>query len=461
LLESLAIPLLLANVGAAGTGTGEGQMGDIKDRNAGVPFRAIAAATLGNAFEWFDFAVYGMFAAIIAKLYFPASDSTTSLLFSFGAFGLSFVARPLGGLVLGLYADRRGRKAALSVVILLMTIGTAMIAFLPTYAAIGIAAPALIIVARLIQGFSAGGEFSSGTAMLVEFVPERLRGLFGSFQMAAIALAYAAGNGCAYILFSSLDPAALESWGWRIPFLAGILIGPIGYYIRSRVQETPDFLANNATRASSRGQLLREILFDHPRQLLAAFGLVVVGTVSSYGIVIYLPTFAVTQLGIAPKDAQLGSVLGSLALLVLCPLAGWLSDRIGRKPILLPAIILYGLMIYPCFSYLVLHPTALIPVQLAACVVMSFIWGPTPSVLAEVFPSHVRATGMAISYNSAVMLFGGLAPFYSTSLIALTGDKIAPAYYVCVSALIGAAAVLLLDKRETRLSEPLPRAYGA
>ena len=415
--------------------------------------KVIIASVLGNAFEWFDFAIYGLFAVLIAKLYFPGGDEFASMLLTLATFGVGFAVRPLGGVLLGLYGDRVGRKKALSLTIVLMSVGTGMIGVLPTHAAIGIAAPILMVLARLIQGFSVGGECSGATTMLIEFAPENRRGFFGSFQMCSQALAFSIGALVAYLLTVNLTPHNLESWGWRLPFLLGILIGPVGWLIRSTVDESPEFIAYASDIQQGKVKRvntpLRTLFRDYPRAVFGTLGISVVGTVSAYVFVFFLPIFAKKELGMSASDVNLSTFMGTLVILVVCPFAGYLSDRYGRKTVMLPAIIVYGLVSYLLFSRFVAQPTfgSLLALQTGVSFLIGFFWGPTPTVLTEVFPVSVRSTGAAITYNLAVLIFGGLAPFANTWLVHVTGSNLAPIYYVQVSVLIGLLGVLVLPSK--------------
>ncbi|BDD91315.1 MFS transporter [Pandoraea sp. NE5] len=423
--------------------------------------KVVIASVLGNAFEWFDFAIYGLFAVMIAKLFFPSGNEFASMLLTLATFGVGFAVRPLGGVLLGLYGDRVGRKKALSLTIVLMAVGTGMIGILPTHEAIGIAAPILMVLARLIQGFSVGGEFSGATTMLVEFAPANRRGFFGSFQMCSQALAFSLGALVAYLLTVNLAPHDLESWGWRLPFLLGILIGPVGWLIRSNVDESPEFL--NYANDVKRGKIqrvntpLRTVFRDYPRAVFGTLGISVVGTVSAYVFVFFLPIFAKKQLGMSAADVNLSTFIATLVILVFCPLAGYLSDRYGRKAVLLPAIIAYGVASYVLFKHFVTLPSlgSLLAVQIGVSFFMSFFWGPTPIVLTEVFPVSVRSTGAAVTYNLAVLVFGGLAPFLNTWLVHVTGSNLAPIYYVLTSVVVGLAGVLVLPSAERRASAAL------
>ncbi|UVA79928.1 MFS transporter [Pandoraea commovens] len=410
--------------------------------------KAVIGSTLGNAFEWFDFTVYGLFAVVIAKLFFPADNDTTSLLASVASLGVAFFFRPIGGLAFGLYADRAGRKSALSVMVLLMALGTGLIGIAPTYATIGFAAPLLILLARVIQGFSAGGEFGGSTAMLIEFSPPNLRGFYGSFQMCSQALAVALAGLCAYVLTTGLSKEALESWGWRLPFLFGILIGPVGFYIRRRMTESPEFLAYAATREPTRRTPLADVFSKHYRSLIAGFGLTVAATTSFYVTLIYTPIYAVKQLGLTQGSASLSTFISAMLIAALCPLTGWISDRVGRKPLILLFVLLYGLTSFWMFTRLHGSPSMgnLLLAQILPAVCMGFVWGAFATAVTEVFPVGVRSTGVSILYNVSVMLFGGLAPFWITYLIKVTQNPLAPAYYILMTVAISLVTYGLLGR---------------
>lgn len=400
-------------------------------------WRAVVATSIGNALEWFDLVVYGFFAVVIAKLFFPAGNDTVSLLLTLGTFGVSFFMRPLGAIVIGAYADRAGRKAALTLSILLMMLGTAIIVVLPTYGTIGIAAPLILVLARLMQGFSAGGEFGSATAFLAEHVPNR-RGFFASWQVASQGLTTVLAAVFGTVLTSSLAPDQLMSWGWRVPFVFGLLIGPIAYYIRSNVDETPEFLAAETTTSP-----LRDTFADHKTRLLIAIGIVVLGTVSTY-VVLYMPTYGVKQLGLPPSVAFSAVVLTGLIQMIGSPFVGHLSDKVGRTGLMLGSAALMLVLIYPAFAWLVAHPSAgtLIAVQVAMGVVVTGYFAALPGLLSEIFPVATRTTGMSLAYNIAVTIFGGFGPFIIAWLIRATGEKVAPSFYLMFAALLSFIALV-------------------
>ena len=412
----------------------------------GMLRKVIVSSILGNALEWFDFAVFGTFAAVISKLFFPAVNDVNSLLLGLATFGIAFAVRPIGGVILGVYADRYGRKRALSLMILLMALGTGLIGLLPTYASIGIAAPLMMVLARVIQGFSISGEFPSASAMLVEFSPPNRRGLIGSAQMCSQSLAYTVGAAFGYLMSTSMSTDRFESWGWRIPFLLGILVGPIGYYIRRKIDETPEFVSMISTRKQDVNLILKEALSRHSRELLAVFCIVVLITVSQYVVIIYVPIYAMRVLHLSMGGVQFSAVVSTVLIIGLCPLAGYLSDRWSRRAVMIPAVIVYNVITYTFVSRLLDSPSPenLILFQVLGCSAIAFLWGPVPALMTEVFPVGVRTTALSLVFNLAVLLFGGLAPFVITWVISVTGDRMVPVYYIMFSSVVGLVGLMLL-----------------
>jgi len=394
--------------------------------------KVIVASTIGNAFEWFDFTLFGLFTLVIAQEFFPVASHTGSLLLGTATLGVAFIFRPIGGIVFGVYADRVGRKRAVALVVLLMAFATAGLGLIPGYAQIGLGAPLLVVAARILQGFSAGGEFSSATALLVEYAPAGRQGFYGSFQMCAQALAVTLAGFSVYVLSAGLSPGSLHSWGWRLPFLFGILVGPVGFYIRRRLQESPQFATYARANPRPTAADFKTGLVDARRNLLSGFGLTVAATVSFYVTFIYMPIFAVRELHLGLAQATLPTMLCGVLLVALCPLAGHLSDRWGRKRMLVTAMLLYAVGMLTLTAWVLHLPSFLnyLLLQFVATVCMAFVWGPFPTAVTETLPVGVRATGVGLIYNFSVMLFGGLAPFFITAIIGITGNAMAPAYYV-------------------------------
>ena len=399
-------------------------------------WRVVAAASLGNALEWFDFVVYGFFAVTMAKLFFPSGSEATSILLALGTFGVTFFMRPLGALVFGSFADRHGRKAAFTLTIVVMMIGTAIIAFTPTYATIGVLAPILVVIARMLQGFSAGGEFGSATVFLAEQNPQR-RGFYASWQFASQGLTTILATGFGVLLGLALTPDQVDAWGWRIPFLFGLLIGPVAYYIRRHADETAEFVSAEHSRSP-----LREAFADAKLRMLIAFGAVVLSTVSMYTI-LFMPTYATRQLGLPTSGSFFAGLVTGAIQLTLMPVVGALSDRWGRLPIgtLSAASIL--VLIYPLFAWLAAEPTlaTLLAVQIIIGVLSAGYMGGLPALMSELFPARMRTTGLSISYSLGVAIFGGFAPFINAWLIERTGSKLAPAFYLMLAAAISLTAL--------------------
>lgn len=415
------------------------------------PWKEICAASIGNALEFYDLLIYGYFAVVIGKLFFPAQDQTTSLLLSVGTFGISFVIRPLGAIVLGSYADRAGRKASLTASIMIMMVGTAMIAFAPTYEQIGMFSPMIIIVARLLQGFSTGGEFGAATAFMVEHADAKRRGFFASWQLSTQGLATVLAAGISALLSYYLTDAQLNDWGWRVAFCFGLLVGPVGLYIRSQIDETPEFKQIIAADKPEKSPLMTVLVQDRVK-LLLGIGVVAGATAFNYVHKLYMPTYAVKQLHIPATSSFIGALITGLVLMLTAPVFGTLSDRYGRFRVLTISMLMIGLTSYPLFMMLNMWPTVttLIIVQGIVGVLIAACLGPIPAMLSDIFPTQTRGTGLALSYNFSVTLFGGFAPLIVTWMIAATENKMAPSFYVVATALISLVAVITLGRRMGR-----------
>ena len=405
--------------------------------------RMIVAATIGNVLEWFDFVVYGFFAVTIAEVFFPAHDPTASLLVTWTAFGLAYLVRPLGAIVVGGYTDRAGRKAGLLLSIALMMIGTTLMAVTPGYATIGIAAPILITLARLLQGFSVGGEFGSAVSFLSEHGGGR-RGFAASWQFATGGMITVLASLFGVLLTTTLTHDQLVSWGWRIPYFFGMLVGPAGLYIRAKIVETPDFAEAELPPTMPIGDLLRR----HPMPVLLALGISIISN-SSFYILAYIPTYAVKTLHLPATTGFIATLIGGLILAIGCPFFGHWSDKISRPLLMVVAAWLFVLTSYPAFWLMAAVPS------LAACII-AVGWlqlvkagysGVLPALLSEQFPVEVRAIGVALGFSTAVSIFGGLAPLVATSLIALTGDPLSPSYYLVGTALLSLFALIAIQRR--------------
>lgn len=414
-------------------------------RNAG---RVIAASVIGNALEWFDFIVYALLAGTISKLFFPSEDPMTSILLGFATFGIAFVARPIGGIVFGLYADRHGRKKALGLIFVMMAVATAMVALLPTYAAIGIAAPVLLLVCRMLQGFSAGGEFGSATAVLIEFAPRGSKGFFGSLQMCSQALAVVAAAVFVFLLSRNLSPADFESWGWRVPFLAGAIVGPIGFYFRTRLSETPEFERAMKVEASASSVPLPAMIKRHRVELLAAIGLFAAVTGPNYVNTVYMPSMAVARHGVAQSDAMLAVLAVAVVMAVLIPIFGWLADKVSRINLAIAGMVGTAVMYSVLFPFYMAAPsaTSFLWLQLGYAAAYAALVGASCTLAIEHFPVLARATGGATGYNIATMVFGGMCPFW-LALLDKAGGTYAPMIYIVVTMGIGVCGAILLGRQ--------------
>ncbi|MBO0736450.1 MAG: MFS transporter [Alphaproteobacteria bacterium] len=416
--------------------------GNREDSAAPPLSRVVVAATVGNVLEWFDFLVYGYFAVTIAEVFFPTGNPTVSLLVTFGAFGLSYVVRPLGAALIGAYTDRHGRKAGLTLSIALMMIGTAIMVATPGYARLGLAAPVLITIARLLQGFSVGGEFGSAVAFLVEHGSAR-KGFAASWQWASTGIisVFVALFGVA--LTTLLTHEQLVDWGWRIPYVFGLLVGPAGLYIRSQMAETPAFLDSRPESVP-----IRYLLRRQPLQVLLGLGASIISN-SSYYLLLYIPTYGVKQLHLAPSVGFVATLVGGVILAVFSLVAGHWSDKLSGARIMLAMGWLFFATSYPVFYLMVAHPSAATAIFAVGWLnlVKAGYSGVLPSLLSEQFPVETRAVGVAFSYSISVTVFGGFAPFVATWLIAATGDALSPSYYLMFTALLSIIALVAIERR--------------
>jgi len=411
--------------------------------------QAVSAAVIGNVLEWYDFAVYGFLASIIGKTFFPSGDDVSQLLAAFAVYGVGFLARPIGGIVIGRIGDTRGRKTALVLTIMLMAAGTVLIGLIPGYASIGIAGPLLVLIARLMQGFSAGGEWGGSTAFIVEWAEEGERGFLGSFQQCSVSAGLLLGSGVAALVATLLEPATMEAWGWRVPFLLGALLGPVGIYMRRNIDETPAYEKAMRTPAAAADDDVA------PFWLAArAFGFTILWTVAFYIFLNYMPTFIKTYAKVSSAAALWSNTIGLLVLVVAIPIMGRLSDRIGRKPLLLACCICFIVLPYPVFAlYLSAPPLGvIIAVQIVFGLIIAMFSGAGPAAISEIFPTRIRSTWMTTGYALSVAIFGGFAPYIATWLIARTGSPISPVYYVIAAAIV--STIVIARLKETA-HEPL------
>jgi MHS family proline/betaine transporter-like MFS transporter len=411
------------------------------------PRRVLLSVVVGSMLEWYDFAVYGFLASVIAKVMFPADDPTASLLLSVGAFGVGFLTRPVGALVFGVLADRKGRKLALLLTFGLMGAATFAIGLIPPFAVIGIAAPLLVVLARLLQGLAAGGAIGGATAMLTEHAPPGRAGFFASWQAASQAGALLLGAVAAATVSALASPEQLNAWGWRVPFFASAVILPLGLYIRRRVDDPEAFVRQRA--ASSPVRLLWR---THRAAVARGFGITIIWTVSTYFFFVYVPLYAHTVLKLPMSTTLFTNSLALALMLGVAPVAGHLSDRLGRYHLMIAAAVAIVLLIRPGFGFLLNHPhaSALAAFQAVSAVLAALFIGPAPAAIAELFPISVRSSGMGLAYNFSVTVFGGFAPLIATSLIARTGNPLSPTWYVMFSCGLSLLALLLTLRTNSR-----------
>ncbi|RNC86115.1 MAG: MFS transporter [Balneola sp.] len=404
--------------------------------------RVLAAGLIGNILEWYDFAVYGFFAATIAEQFFPSGNPTTSLIAAFGAFAAGFLMRPIGAIFFGRIGDKVGRKKMLFLSVMLMAIPTFIIGVLPTHSQIGISAAILMVLMRMLQGLSVGGEYTGSIVFLIEHAPDHRRGFFSSFSMMGATLGILLGSGFGALITGLLTEAELAAWGWRIPFLVGISIGIIGFLIRRGLPETP--ASEEKIEAP-----LKEAFTNHKKPMLQSIGLNIMGAVSFYIIFIYLATWLVQEVHETKSEALDINTISLFVLLISAPLFAMLSDKIGRKPMLIAGTILMAVLAYPLIWLMHHHVFWMILLgQSIFAIALSIFMSTIPAFMTELFPARVRASATSVSYNIPYALFGGTAPMVAVWLISVTGNPDAIAGYIIVVSLL--AFFIALTVKETK-----------
>ena len=404
--------------------------------------KAVISSSIGAALEWFDIIVYASFAVVIAQNFFPEQDGVFGLILTFATFATTYLIRPLGGMVLGSYADRKGRKDALTITLMLMMVGTLIMAIAPTYAMVGIWGGVIILLSRLIQGFSAGGEFGTATTVLIETAPHK-KMFYASWQVAAQGASMLLASAFGFALNAWLSEEDLYAWGWRVPFFVGLLIGPVGLYIRARLSEPEELGIAERTKTP-----LGDLFVRHYGRLLTASAVIGVATISVY-MILYMPTFAVTNLDIPPAAAYLGGVVAGVIALVGSPYVGHLADRVGPARVMTWAAVAALVLAWPLFQIMVtLRSVAALVIVIALLgTIMALYFAPLPGLLSNLFPAEIRGTGLSVAYNVGVTLMGGLAPLALTWLLDLTGSLQAPSIYYIVIAVISLVGLYFARKR--------------
>jgi MHS family proline/betaine transporter-like MFS transporter len=417
--------------------------------------KILASALIGNTLEFYDLFVYGFLAVVIAKVFFPTGNAYTSLLAAAATFGISYFIRPLGALVIGAYCDKRGRKAGMMLTIWLMGVGTLIIACAPSYAAIGLVGTGIVVLGKLLQGFSAGGEFGSTVSFVTEHAPAHMRGYFASYQVVGIGLATGLASVVGLGANTLMSSDVLASWGWRIPFVLGLAIVPFGYWIRRGVDETPEFQGSKHDHHPVRST------FTHAsRRITAAIGLYSLAASTNYLLGVFIPLYAQKVLGMSPAESMWGAVGYAAAQILLPPMFGALSDRVGRLTLITAGTLLTAISTIPAFHLMVASPTVvtytICVTGLTACVMV--FQGAMPAFVAELFPVSTRTTSLSVIHNLTFAVFGGLSLVICTWLANVTGSKFIPAYYVMVTAVVALLCILYF-RRQALSTSPNSTAF--
>lgn len=415
-------------------------------------FRDTAAGIVGNVLEWYDFAAFGFLAPYIAIAFFPSDNEFAGLIKTFAIFAVGYLMRPLGAILFGHIGDRVGRREALLLSVIMMIVPTILLGMLPTYAAVGITAPILLLLLRLIQGLSIGGEFTASATFVSELAPEGRKGLHASLTMLGAILGILLGSGVAMVLSDTLGEEAMTSWGWRLPFLMGIILGAVAFWMRRSMSSSPEMNDIHAGR-DDREHPLIEVLKNHRPAVLRLCSVVLMQGASFYVVFVWLSTYLKEIVQQPVSNPLLLNTIGLACLLPVIPLAGWLSDRFGRRALLMTAGIGILLCSWPLFIVFQQGDDGMILVGLVIfALLIGMAQGPTPAMMTELFPPEVRLTGIGIGYNVTLALFGGTAPLISTWLISATGTAIAPAFYLMAAAAISLVGAFGLPGPQRQLT---------
>jgi len=410
--------------------------------------RVTVASSIGLFTEFYDNGIYGFLAATLASVFFPAENPSIALIASFAAFAVTFAFRPIGGVILGLMSDRIGRRPVMVLALILMTAATTAIGLLPGYATWGIVAPALLLIARVVQGISAGGEVSTAMSFVGEYSEPARRGYRMAWAQAGTTLALLSGSALSFAMTELLGPEAMAAWGWRIPFLVAAPLGIIGFYIRARLEETPAFVELEDTGNISLHPLRDTFSRGNLRSLLLAAAIPLLNSAGFYVLFIYTPTFLVNEVHLERPTSLAISACMLICATIGIPIAGHLSDRVGRRPVLIWSAILLALIAYPCYA---LFSSGSVVLAAVGGGILGLVFAGNAGVihpaLFEMFPTHMRNTSYSLGYNFTTAVFGGAGPLIVTALIARTGDIHIPIYFMIITAI--GTAIATLATRET------------
>ncbi|MFF7181719.1 glycine betaine/L-proline transporter ProP [Streptomyces sp. NPDC008121] len=429
--------------------------------------RAVKAASLGNAMEWFDFGIYAYLAVTLGHVFFPSGNDTVQLLSSFATFAVAFLVRPLGGMFFGPMGDRIGRKKVLALTMILMAVGTFAIGLIPSYASIGFWAPVLLVFFRMLQGFSTGGEYGGASTFIAEYAPDRRRGFFGSFLEFGTLAGYVGAAGLVTALTAWLGSDTMEAWGWRVPFLVAGPLGLVGLYLRMRLDETPAFQklesesahaseAADTVETSTKGDLAKIFRQQWPT-LILCIALVGAYNITDYMLLSYMPTYLSDELGYSETHGLLILLLVMAFLMLIITQVGRLNDRFGRKPVLMAGMLGFLFLSLPAF---LLIGQGGIPAITAGMLMLGLslvcMLGTMSAALPALFPTNVRYGSLSVGYNLSASLFGGTTPLVITALISATGSNLMPAYYAMAAALVGVVAVACMKETAQKPLEGSP-----
>ncbi|MFQ5787847.1 MAG: MFS transporter [Thermodesulfobacteriota bacterium] len=409
--------------------------------------KSIIAGCIGNVLEWYDFAIYGFFAPVIAGLFFPSEDKLASLISTFGVFAIGYLMRPIGSVIFGILGDKLGRKRALEISVIMMAIPTTLVGVLPTYSHIGVVAPLLLTLLRLFQGVSVGGEFTGSISFVVEHAPKNRRGFYSSWTIFSLLGGILLGSAIASLITNILPKEAVDDWGWRIAFLLGIALGLFGLYLRIGLEEPPEFKMLKESGGLSKTPI-REAFRNYWREILTVTGATVVAAVNFYLIFVYMTTYLSTETHVLLSSALDINTISMLVMMILVPFMGHISDKVGRKPLLIIGCLIIMIFSYPLFIVLSKgHVIYDFGAQLVFALAFATLIGGFGAMMVELFPTRIRMSAVSIGYNVGFAIFGGTAPLVATLLIKITDNKLAPSYYLILAGLI--SLIVFIKIRES------------